>query len=347
MGGSSLIIFQDVRKVYGKDKTKKVEALKGINLEVKKGEIFGVIGFSGAGKSTLIRCVNLLERPTSGKVLVNGIDLQSLPKRKLREERKKIGMIFQQFNLLHAKTVFANVAMPLVLQGKPKDEIKKKVMELLRFVGLEDKAHQYPEQLSGGQKQRVGIARALATDPHILLCDEATSALDPDTTRSILRLLKRVRDELGITILMITHEMNVIRDICDKVAVIDGGVIVEQGSVLDVFTDPQTPIAKNFVRTVLNDELPDSVKRLIAEKRDDQEHHIYRLLFKGDATNDPLLSTVAKKFPIDLSVYNGMVTEIQGSPFGNLIVGFNGPKETVDEAIRYIQSQNVTVKEVE
>ncbi|MGV3489162.1 MAG: methionine ABC transporter ATP-binding protein [Tuberibacillus sp.] len=341
-----MIVFQDVHKVYGKDKTKQVAALKGINLEVNKGEIYGVIGFSGAGKSTLIRCVNLLERPTSGKVLVNGIDLQKLSAKDLRKERKKIGMIFQQFNLLQAKTVFGNVAMPLVLAGTPKEKIKKKVMELLAFVGLEDKANQYPEQLSGGQKQRVGIARALATDPHILLCDEATSALDPDTTRAILKLLKRVRDELGITILMITHEMNVIRDICDKVAVIDGGVIVEQGSVLDVFTDPQTQIAKNFVRTVLNDELPDSVIRILQDKQDDQEHHIYRILFKGNATNDPLLSNVAKKFPIDLSVYNGMVTEIQGSPFGNLIVGFHGPKDAVDEALQFIREQNVTVREV-
>lgn len=341
-----MLVLKDIHKVYGKE-AKRVEALKGINLQVNKGEIFGVIGFSGAGKSTLIRLVNLLERPTSGKVLINGIDLQELSPKELRKERKKIGMIFQQFNLLHSKTVFGNVAMPLILDGTPKAAIKKKVMELLSFVGLEDKANQYPEQLSGGQKQRVGIARALATDPHILLCDEATSALDPDTTRSVLEVLKRVRDKLGITILMITHEMNVIRDACDKVAVLDGGVIVEQGSVLDVFTDPQTQIAKNFVRTVLNDEIPESVRRIINETQHDEEHHIYRLLFKGDATKDPLLSNIAKKFPIDVSVYNGMITELQGSPFGNLVVGFKGSREDVERALEFIRQSKVIVREVD
>lgn len=341
-----MIVLQDVHKVYGKNKDTQVAALKGINLEVDKGEIYGVIGFSGAGKSTLIRLVNLLERPTSGKVLINGVNLQDLSPRLLRKERKKIGMVFQQFNLLHSKTVFGNVAMPLILERTPKDQIKEKVMELLSFVGLEDKANQHPEQLSGGQKQRVGIARALATDPHILLCDEATSALDPDTTRSVLEVLKRVRDELGITILMITHEMNVIRDACDKVAVLDGGVIVEHGSVLDVFTDPKTQIAKNFVRTVLNDEIPMSVRRIIDETLNDENHHIFRLLFKGNSTKDPLLSNIAKKFPVDVSVYNGMITELQGIPFGNLVVGFNGKTEVVNNALDYIRKQQVIVREV-
>ncbi|WEG12201.1 methionine ABC transporter ATP-binding protein [Pullulanibacillus sp. KACC 23026] len=341
-----MLILKDVHKVYGKSKSKTVTALKGINLEVKKGEIFGVIGFSGAGKSTLIRCVNLLERPTSGQVLIEGVDIQSLSPKELRKERKKIGMIFQQFNLLQAKTVFGNVAMPLVLEGRPKKEIEAKVMELLSFVGLEDKAHQYPEQLSGGQKQRVGIARALATDPHILLCDEATSALDPDTTRSVLELLKRVRDELGITILMITHEMNVIRDTCDKVAVIEGGVIVEQGSVLDVFSDPQTDIAKNFVRTVLNDSIPDSIKRGFIENQTN-DHFLYRIIFKGNSTSEPLLSTVAKKFDVHVSVIHGMVTELQGTPFGNLIVDFIGNEDEVKKTIQFIKSQEVNIKEVD
>ena len=233
-----MLLLNDVYKVYGKKNEKKVEALRGINLSVNKGEIFGVVGFSGAGKSTLIRCVNLLERPTHGQILINGVDLLSLSPKELREQRKKIGMIFQHYNLLHSKTIFQNVAMPLILDGKSKQYIKEKVTQLLSFVGLEDRMSHYPEQLSGGQKQRVGIARALATDPDILLCDEATSALDPSTTESVLDLLRKVRAEFDITILMITHEMNVIRDVCDKVAVIEGGKIVEQGSVIDVFTEP-------------------------------------------------------------------------------------------------------------
>ncbi|GGH84359.1 D-methionine transport system ATP-binding protein [Pullulanibacillus pueri] len=342
-----MLVLKDIHKVYGKDK-KRVEALKGINLEVGKGEIFGVIGFSGAGKSTLIRCVNLLERPTSGQVLINNVDMQKLPPRHLRKERKKIGMIFQQFNLLNAKTVFKNVAMPLIIDGRPKQEIEKKVNELLSFVGLSDKAKQYPEQLSGGQKQRVGIARALATDPHILLCDEATSALDPDTTQSILELLKKVRNELGITILIITHEMNVIRDICDKVAVIDGGVIVEQGSVLDVFSEPKKEITKNFVRTILNDEIPPTIKTFIKTKHQHSDsHYMYRVLFKGASANNPLLSNIAKQFPVDVNVIHGTITELQGIPFGNLIIELQGKPEDIKQALAFIKQQEVIVKEVD
>ncbi|WP_077616548.1 methionine ABC transporter ATP-binding protein [Caenibacillus caldisaponilyticus] len=342
-----MIVFQDVRKVYGKGKAKRVEALKGINLHVKKGEIFGVIGFSGAGKSTLLRCVNLLERPTSGKVIVDGVDLLSLSPKELRKQRKKIGMIFQHFNLLHSKTVFGNVAMPLIIEGRPKHEIEKKVNQLLSFVGLEDKANQYPEQLSGGQKQRVGIARALATDPHILLCDEATSALDPDTTRSVLNLLKKVRDELGITILMITHEMNVIRDACDRVAVLEDGVIVEEDTVLNVFTEPKTEIARNFVRTVLNDSVPPTVREWIQRSRSENSNRrLFRIIFKGAATNEPLLSNTAKRFPVDLNILHGTITEMQGIPFGNLLVDVTGDREAIEQAVQYMQSQEVIIKEV-
>jgi len=342
-----MLVLEDVHKVYGKGKDKKVEALKGINLKVEKGEIFGVVGFSGAGKSTLIRCVNLLERPTSGKVLINDVNLLELSPKELRKERRKIGMIFQQYNLLHSKTIFKNVAMPLILEGRPKAEIRKKVTELLAFVGLEDRMDHYPEQLSGGQKQRVGIARALATDPDILLCDEATSALDPNTTEAVLDLLRKVRDELGITILMITHEMNVIRDVCDKVAVIEHGKIVEQGPVIDVFTEPKTKIARSFIRTVLNDKIPASVRKLIDESSKENPHGIYRILFKGASTSTPLISNTAKKFDVDLNVLHGMVTELQGIPFGNLIVEFKGPKEEMDKAIQYINDHNALIKEVD
>jgi D-methionine transport system ATP-binding protein len=338
-----LLILEDVHKSYGKGKEKKVEALKGISLQVDKGEIFGVVGFSGAGKSTLIRCVNLLERPTSGKVLINGIDLLSLTPKELRRQRKKIGMIFQQYNLLHSKTIFNNVAMPLILEGRPKNEIRQKVEQVLTFVGLEDRLNHYPDQLSGGQKQRVGIARALVTDPDILLCDEATSALDPNTTEAVLELLRKVRDEFGVTILMITHEMNVIRDVCDKVAVIENGIIVEQGTVIDVFTEPKTKIARSFVRTVLNDNIPKSIQQLIMESG---QSNIYRIIFKGNSTNVPLISNTAKNFSIDLNLIHGMVTELQGIPFGNLLVEFKGNQEEIERAVHYIRKHNAVIREV-
>jgi D-methionine transport system ATP-binding protein len=341
-----MIVLDDVHKAYGKGKEKKVNALEGINLRVDKGEIFGVVGFSGAGKSTLIRCVNLLERPTSGKVLINGIDLLSLTPKDLRKQRKKIGMIFQQYNLLNSKTIFHNVAMPLILEGRPKNEIKEKVERVLAFVGLEERMNHYPDQLSGGQKQRVGIARALATDPDILLCDEATSALDPNTTEAVLELLRKVRDEFGVTILIITHEMNVIRDICDKVAVIEDGTIVEQGSVINVFTEPKTKIARSFVRTVLNDNIPKSVQKLINESSQSNTNGIYRIIFKGNSTNVPLISNTAKHFSIDLNVLHGMVTELQGQPFGNLLVEFKGDREEILRAVQYIRENEAVIKEV-
>ncbi|MFX3623387.1 MAG: methionine ABC transporter ATP-binding protein [Ectobacillus sp.] len=341
-----MIVLEDIHKVYGT--TNRVEALKGIDLHIRKGEIFGVVGFSGAGKSSLIRCVNLLEKPTSGRVLIDGGNIQELSAKELRRTRKKIGMIFQQFNLLTSKTVFGNVAMPLLLEGRPKKEIKEKVEQLLSFVGLADKANHYPEQLSGGQKQRVGIARALATDPHILLCDEATSALDPETTTSVLELLKRVRDEYNITILMITHEMNVIRDICDRMAVLENGKIVEADSVLNVFSNPQTEIAKNFVRTVLNDEIPPSIQKLINERNrlHGTSHRVYRIVFKGEATSQPLLSTIAKNFQVDVNVLHGTITELQGVPFGNLIVDFSGETNEIERAIHYTNQQLIWLKEV-
>ena len=233
-----MIELKSVTKVYDSG-GQKINALNGVDLTVQEGEIFGVIGFSGAGKSSLIRCVNLLERQTSGNVIVDGKDLTTLSPKEIREVKRNIGMVFQHFNLLNSKTVFHNVAMPLLLAKVPKKEINQRVGELLEFVGLADKANNYPDQLSGGQKQRIGIARALATRPSILLCDEATSALDPQTTNSILQLLKKINHEYKITILMITHEMAVIREICDQVAVIEEGRIIERGSVFQVFSSPK------------------------------------------------------------------------------------------------------------
>ncbi|PLR99264.1 methionine ABC transporter ATP-binding protein [Bacillus sp. T33-2] len=338
-----MIEFQNLKKVYDSG-GQQVAALNGIDLKINKGEIFGVIGFSGAGKSSLIRCVNLLERPTSGKVIVNGHDLTAMSTTEIREVRRNIGMVFQHFNLLNSKTVFANVAMPLTLAKVPKDQIKKRVHELLEFVGLADKADSYPDQLSGGQKQRIGIARALATQPSILLCDEATSALDPQTTSSILQLLKKINQEYNITILIITHEMAVIREICDRVAVIEAGKIIEEGTVFDVFSAPKTETARNFVSSVMNDRIPDSVKELIQKQAGLQK--VYRINFVGESAGQPLLSQLAKKFDIDVNVLFGNITELQGTPFGNLVVEFQGDEKEIQRALDFINQRQVSIKEV-
>lgn len=340
-GERFMIEFQDLRKVYDSG-GKQFAALNGINLKINKGEIFGVIGFSGAGKSSLLRCVNLLERPTSGKVIVDGHDLTALSAKEIREIKRNIGMVFQHFNLLNSKTVFANVAMPLTLAKVPKDEIKKRVTELLEFVGLADKANNYPDQLSGGQKQRIGIARALATQPSILLCDEATSALDPQTTSSILQLLKKINEEYNITILIITHEMAVIREICDRVAVIEAGQIIEKGSVFDVFSSPQTQTAKNFVSTVMNVGIPDSIQKIVESGL----QKVYQINFVGSSTGQPLLSKLAKQFDIHVNVLFGNITELQGTPFGNLVVEFQGTESEIDKALTFIHQENVSIKEV-
>lgn len=321
-----------------------VTALNNINLTIQKGDIFGVIGFSGAGKSTLIRTVNLLEEPTSGRVLVNGKELTSLSKKQLREEKKNIGMIFQHFNLLRSKTVFENVAMPLVLSGVKRSNIEGQVREVLSFVGLQDKAERYIDELSGGQKQRVGIARALVTKPTILLCDEATSALDPQTTKSILELLKRVNIEYGITILMITHEMEVIRDICNRVAVMENGRVIETANVLEIFSAPQEETTKNFVQSVVRDDIPQSVYEQL--KTNDQSKKIYNLKFIGVDVGQPVVSQVAKKFDVDVNVLFGNITELQGIPFGNLIVELVGIDKEIDKAHQFIQTKDIQIEEV-
>jgi D-methionine transport system ATP-binding protein len=338
-----MITFKNVTKVY-QGKSQDVKALDDVNLHIEEGEIHGVIGFSGAGKSSLIRCANLLERPTSGKVTVNNQDLLSLSPKELREVKRDIGMIFQHFNLLNSKTVFTNIAMPLLLTNTPKDKVEKRVNELLKFVGLSDKAGNYPDQLSGGQKQRVGIARSLATQPSVLLCDEATSALDPETTKSILKLLKKINHEYNITILIITHEMGVIREICDKVTVLDDGKVVESGSVFDVFSEPKTEIAHNFVSSVMHDEIPESVYQLL--KSQDHSHQIYRIVFIGESAGAPLLSQIAKNYNVEVNVLFGSITELQGTPFGNLIVKFEGEEKEINRVIMHIHQQKVTVKEV-
>ncbi len=335
-----MITFENITKTYG-GKTH-VQALKGISLTIHDGEIFGIIGKSGAGKSTLVRCINMLEKPTTGKVIIDDKELTAMSDSQLRAERKNIGMIFQHFNLLSSRTVFDNIAFPLELAGASKEVIRSKVDSLLELVGLTDRQFNYPSQLSGGQKQRVCIARALASDPKILLCDEATSALDPQTTKSILELLKDINKRLGITIVIITHEMAVIKEICDRVAVIEGGVIKEQGRVIDVFTNPQSETMKEFVKSVINMELPEGIKKLgVTDQPSPDRDMLVRFRFKGAATNEPLVVNIARKFNLDVSVLYGNIDYIQDVPFGYLIVVIMGDMKAQTEAYSYIKTQPV------
>jgi D-methionine transport system ATP-binding protein len=338
-----LIEFRHVSKIF-ETKEGTTEALKDIQLTVEKGDIFGVIGYSGAGKSTLLRTVNLLEYPTSGDILVDGRKLSELTQKDLRVAKKNIGMIFQHFNLLNSKSVFDNVAMPLLLSNKKKREVKEQVYEILRFVGLEDKANHYPNELSGGQKQRVGIARALVTNPTILLCDEATSALDPQTTKSILNLLKKINEEFKITILLITHEMEVIKEVCNRVAVMEEGRVIEVGSVFDIFAQPRTKTARNFVKSVVRDDLPTSVKNLLKQNKGDRR--IVKIDFLGSSSGQPVVSRTAKNFNVDINVLFANITELQGIPYGHMIIEIIGKGDELERAIQFLHTQDVIVQEV-
>lgn len=321
---------------------KEVQAVKDVSLTISKGEIFGVVGFSGAGKSTLLRLVNLLERPTSGRVTVNDLELSSISQADLRKLRRKIGMIFQSFNLFNSRTVYGNIAYPLKLARMPKQQIDNRVKELLQFVGLQDKSDQYPEQLSGGQKQRVGIARALATSPDILICDEATSALDPETTEEILQLLRKVNEEYNITILLITHEMHVIRSICHRMAVMEKGAVIEVGNVYDMFSNPKSKTTKKFISSVLNDKL--SIK-LLEKLRKHHSGKLYRVIFTGAVSGEPILSRVTRKHGIDFNILYGSVNELQDQLFGSLIVEFQGADHLIQQVIKELE-QIVAVREV-
>ena len=302
------IVIEKVRKSFD-TKDGVVEALKDVNLNIDSGDIYGIIGMSGAGKSTLVRCMNFLEEPTEGQVLIKGRTLGSLSKKELRKQREDIGMIFQHFNLLMQKSVIDNVCFPLYIQGKKKKEARAKALELLEIVGLQDRAKAYPAQLSGGQKQRVGIARALTTTPDILLCDEATSALDPQTTESILKLLKKINREMGVTILLITHQMQVVQMICNKVAVMENGQVVEVGSVLDVFGKPQTPVTRRFVQTVVNDQIPESILSLVKEQK--EHFRVERLKFIGSSVKRPVISDICHVDGIVVNVLGATVQELQ------------------------------------
>lgn len=322
-----------------------VHAVQDVNLQIGEGEIFGIIGFSGAGKSTLVRCINLLERPTEGRVIVDGEDLTAMDLKKLREVRKKIGMIFQHFNLMRSRTVFQNIAFPLKKSGLSKAEKEKKIESLLELVGLSDKKDAYPSQLSGGQKQRVAIARALANDPKVLLCDEATSALDPQTTQSILKLLKQVNETLGITIVLITHEMAVVKDICDRVAVMEQGRVVEEGDTVSVFSHPKEAMTKDFIDTASN---LGKIHDLIAEGHSLTEiqpgEQMVLLTYSGSNAGQPLISALAEKFSVSANIIYGNIDYLKGKPLGKLVVTLSGEKEAMDQAIDYIRSLGVEME---
>ena len=320
-----------------------VKALKGIDLEIARGEIYGIIGLSGAGKSTLVRCINLLERPTAGSVIVDDKEMTTLNDTELREARKTIGMIFQHFNLLSTADVYDNMAFPLKRAGLSSDKIREKVEPLLKLVGLENKAHQYPGQLSGGQKQRVGIARALASEPKVLLCDEATSALDPQTTRAILELIKDINRKLQLTVVVITHEMQVIKDICDKVAVIDQGVIAEQGPVLEIFTDPKQPITKEFISVLLSNDLPAAFRGgQVSAEPVPGAYLLLRLTFIGESADDPVIAGMIRKFPeVETTLLFGNLDQIRSTPFGRMIIGITGPQDQMQAALDYLATKKL------
>ncbi len=339
-----MIKLENVSKEFDTSQGK-IKACNGINLEIKEGKIFGIIGFSGAGKSTLVRCINLLERPTSGKVIVDGKDLMKLNPKELRESRKKIGMIFQHFNLMKSRTVAQNIAFALKGCGLKKQEITNKVNELLELVELKDKADVYPSQLSGGQKQRVAIARALVNNPKVLLCDEATSALDPQTTQSILKLLKEVNRRLNITIVLITHEMAVIKEICDEVAVMENGVVQEQGDVLSIFSNPKQHITQNFIATTSNmNKIYDLIKEHSHVTDLNEGEQLLRLRYSSTNTNEALISTISRQFDVDCNIIFGNVEVLLDQPLGNLVVKMSGEKENRKHAIQYIEDAGVRVE---
>lgn len=339
-----MIELNHVSKHFGKAQSQ-VHAVRDVSLSIEKGEIFGIIGFSGAGKSTLVRCINLLERPTEGTVLVDGRRMMELSAKELREARKKIGMIFQHFNLMPSRTVFSNVAYPLRGRGLSKQEIADKVSQLLDLVDIGDKARAYPSQLSGGQKQRVAIARALANDPSVLLCDEATSALDPQTTKSILKLLKKLNEKMGITIVIITHEMAVVKEICDHVAVMEHGRVVEKGEVFSVFANPQQPITQSFIRTTSNLQ---KIEELISEDsvvtRLQPGEVIVRLSYVQRNVSEPLISAVSQKFNIILNIIFADIDMVQDAPIGGTVAIISGEREQITKAMEYLIEKNVGVE---
>ena len=339
-----MIEFTHVSKDFGSGE-KMVRAVRDVSLTIQDGEIFGIIGFSGAGKSTLVRCINLLERPTNGTVVVDGKEMTALSPKELRLARRKIGMIFQHFNLMPSRTVFGNVAYPLQGQGLSKQAIQNKVRKLLKLVDIADKETAYPSQLSGGQKQRVAIARALANDPKVLLCDETTSALDPQTTKAILTLLKDLNQKLNLTIVMITHELAVVKEICDHVAIMEHGQVVEQGEVFSLFADPKQPITQNFIRTTSNLQ---KIEELIAEGSPVVQLQpgevIVRLSYIQKNVSEPLISTLSQRFQISLNIIFADIEIVQDAPIGGTVAILSGERAQITKAMEYLIEKNVGVE---
>lgn len=339
-----MIKIKQLSKIF-QTANQSIQAVDDINLSIESGEIFGVIGYSGAGKSTFIRLINRLEEPTDGTVIVGDQNITTLNKQDLRATRQEMGMIFQHFNLLWSRTVSENIAFPLEIAGISKAERQERVNQLIDLVGLTGKGNTYPAQLSGGQKQRVGIARALANQPKVLLCDEATSALDPETTDAILSLLVDINEKLGITIILITHEMHVIQKICHNVAVMENGRVIERGTVLDVFSNPQQLVTKRFVEQVMGkpDEevAEDSLIQTISSGQ------VLKLQFIGESTNQALISQVAKAYDVDLNILQGNIKQTQAGPYGSLYIQITGAKTAVDQAIDFIRSTSVKVEVID
>lgn len=328
MERTAMIEIQNLSKIYEKVH-QKVVAIEHIDLKVERGDIYGIVGLSGAGKSSLVRCINRIEDPTTGTVTVDGVDLTSLSGRALRTERQKIGMIFQNFNLLSSKTVFENIAFPLRLKGLDKEQIQKRVLDLLEKVELTEKADVYPVNLSGGQKQRVGIARALANEPSVLLCDESTSALDPKTTKQILGLLKRINKEFGVTLVVITHEMDVIKAICNKVAILESGRIIAKGDTIDVFTRKTSEATKHFIG------------ESVSSGSNHRGNNRLQLTFKGASAKQPILSGLIRNLAVDINILSGSIETIQDYPLGKLIVELPGDSRILKEALAYLSDKGV------
>ncbi|HWL23204.1 MAG TPA: methionine ABC transporter ATP-binding protein [Ureibacillus sp.] len=339
-----MIELKNISKLYS-TKNGEITAVKDVNLTIQQGEIFGIIGYSGAGKSSLIRLLNGLEKPTTGAVVVNGQEISSISGNKLRAARQKISMIFQHFNLLWSRTVEENIAFPLEIAGVKKEARAKKVKELIELVGLSGREKSYPSQLSGGQKQRVGIARALANNPEVLLCDEATSALDPETTDQILDLLLDINKRLGLTIVLITHEMHVIRKICHRVAVMEVGQIVEEGEVLQVFQNPQAPITKNFVMQVSGKkEATQSITQIL---QNFPTGKIVKLTFIGTKSEQPIISHLIKEFDVEVNIVHGSISHTAKGPYGTLFVQIDGVESSVEKALSFLKSIEIQTEVIE
>ena len=345
-----MIKLDHITQTYKTPEGREFKALDDVSIEIRHGEIFGIIGRSGAGKSTLVRCINLLNRPSEGTVTVDGKNLTELSEDELRESRRSIGMIFQHFNLLSSRTVYDNVALPLELVGTPKNVIREKVEPLLKLVGLTEHAHKYPSQLSGGQKQRVGIARALTNDPKVLLSDEATSALDPETTVATLALLKRINKELGLTIVMITHEMQVVKQICERVVVMNYGKIVEQGKVVDIFMSPQHETTKALIGNVMARDMPASILDRFRKARENHPNsdavYLLRLAFSGNEVTRPVISECSRRFNIDFNILRGTVDDVQGQTLGSLTVLIEAESSVFIEAVNFLRENGVVVEEI-